>query len=308
MTNRWPARLVALVCLQLMAAEAWAQTGPAPTPPLAAPAPTPVPGPAAPAPIAPAPTPQPWAAPPPVVAPAPPPAPVVSPAPQPTAAPVVAAAAPAPAPAPVASAVPPPATPQPEADGGGLHDDEAKCAAGPLCLGPVFTFGVFNLLGIGVHARYGDFLGFGLDYQVLPTLSIGNATAGLNSLTIDGRLYPFGGAFFLSGGLWLQTASFTATAKMNGSTARVAGSITVPAFKLGVGFMGHDGFVMGIDLALGIPFGSSSVDYSTKTSADPTLAELQTAGKKDIKKAADFAVNALPFLLQVNLIRIGYLF
>ena len=33
----------------------------------------------------------------------------------------------------------------------------------------------------------------------------------------------------------------------------VSGDIGIPQIKFGLGLMGHDGFVMGIDLAFGIP-------------------------------------------------------
>ena len=178
---------------------------------------------------------------------------------------------------------------------------------GNLCLGPVLTLGLFIPLGVGVHARYGHYVGFGLDYQFLPTITVSGASAGIGLLTVDGRLYPFGGAFFLSGGIAWQSASFSATAHSTAGDAKVKGSISVPAFKLGLGFMGHDGFVMGIDLALEIPLGSSNVDFSGNGSNAMTNAGFAKA-RSNIKKGADVVVNMLPVLVQLNLIRIGYLF
>ena len=203
------------------------------------------------------------------------------------------AAAPAPAPAPDKAAEEP------------KDDDEAdKCVFDKLCFGPVLTLGILNPLGIGVHARYDRDWGFGLDYQFLPEIGSGGAKAGISLLTIDGRLYPFAGSFFLSGGLAFQSASFSAIATDPTGNTTVKGSITVPTFKLGLGFMGHDGFVMGIDLALEIPLGGTSVDFESTASGAAGIA----GAKKDINDAADLLVKALPLLFQLNLIRIGYLF
>jgi hypothetical protein len=223
-------------------------------------------------------------------------APAPDAAPAPEAAP--AAAAPAEATAPAAQPVAPP----PAEDEAG----ENQCVLGKLCFGPVLTLGLFNPLGIGVHARYGDYFGFGIDYQFLPSITVSGAGAGIGLLTIDGRIYPFGGAFFLSGGLAFQSASFTAKASTSAGKEDIDGTISIPAFKLGLGFMGHDGFVMGIDLAFGIPLGSSDVEFDTHGLAktDPEIAKAM----KDIEDGADVVVKALPVLFQLNLLRIGYLF
>jgi hypothetical protein len=171
---------------------------------------------------------------------------------------------------------------------------EDECALGQICLGPVVTGGLFNVIGLGVHARYEEMWGFGIDYQFLP-ISAGDVDLTLWLLTIDGRIYPFGGAFFGSLGFSYQGASFDATT--------TSATIGIPQIKIGLGFMGRDGFVMGIDLALGIPLGSSDVDFS-----GPALTAEQVAQQQDIEDAADIFVNALPMTFQLNLIRIGYLF
>jgi hypothetical protein len=220
------------------------------------------------------------------------------------AAPAEAAPAAAPAEAAPAEAAPEaqPAAPPPAED-----EDKVECLFGDLCFGPVLSAGVFNVMGLGVHARYGELWGFGLDYQFF-SMDFGDAGAGLSLLTIDGRFYPFSGAFFLSGGFAYQSVSFDATATDSTTNAdiKVEGSIGVPMFKLGLGFMGHDGFVMGIDLALGIPLGGTDVDFET-TAPGADLTAVADA-KQSINDAADTAVSLLPVLFQLNLLRIGYLF
>ncbi len=171
----------------------------------------------------------------------------------------------------------------------------------------MLSAGLLNILGVGIHARYGDYLGFGIDYQWFK-LSLSSASMGLSLVTLDGRLYPFGGAFFLSGGFAYQHAGFDATT----GNQKVAASVGIPLFKLGLGFMGRSGFVMGIDLALELPLGSTHAKFSTPA-PDPATAmqaEIDNYNKahKNIADASDKGLRMLPFLFQLNLLRIGYLF
>lgn len=233
-----------------------------------------------------------------------------APAPMPEAAP-----APAPAPAPV-MAGPAPAEPSPV----GAHEergpDEApnrKCALGDLCMGPVLSLAVINPFGFGAHARYGDNWGFGLDYQFLPTVGVQDVSAGWSLVTVEGRWYPFGNAFFLGTGFAYQSAHMSA--KINGgipgAEMAVKGNLSMPAWKFGLGVMGHDGFVMGIDLALAVPLGGTNVNFqmpSSAAAADPTAAAMIADAHKKINDAANKGIKLLPFVPQLNLIRIGYLF
>ncbi|HEX2677745.1 MAG TPA: hypothetical protein VHM19_13930 [Polyangiales bacterium] len=215
------------------------------------------------------------------------------------------AAAPAPttdaaaSPAPEGSA-PPPAEVAPPAE-----SDKDKCVLGELCFGPVLTGGVFNVIGVGVHARYGDYWGFGLDYQFFG-LSAKGVDASLGLFTLDGRLYPFGGAFFLSAGFSLQTLSLEVSTTSTAGKTKITGDLSLPQIKLGLGWMGHDGFVMGIDLALGIPLGSKGADIKISNGAttDPMVAKKV----KDVNDASDAFVDLIPLTFQLNLLRIGYLF
>jgi hypothetical protein len=175
-----------------------------------------------------------------------------------------------------------------------------------LCVGPVLSLGVINPIGLGAHARYGEYLGFGVDYQFIPMLSFGDASAGWSLFTLEGRWYPFGGAFWLGGGFGYQRFSAEAQTvdPLTGLASRIEGSVGVPALKLGLGFMGRDGFVMGIDFGFNFPIGSTNVDFSGMDGSDAEVAEL----KARVQEQADKGIGLLPFIPQLNLLRIGYLF
>jgi hypothetical protein len=169
----------------------------------------------------------------------------------------------------------------------------------------VLSGGIFNVIGIGVHARYEEYLGFGIDYQFSP-IGTSDFDVSLSLLTLNGRFYPFAGSFFLTGGFAWQWATLETKTSTPTGNATLTGDISIPAIMLGLGFMGHDGFVMGIDLALGIPLGDSDADITVKgAGADDDAIQ----GKIDkLNDVADTFVNLLPVTFQLNLLRIGYLF
>jgi hypothetical protein len=197
-------------------------------------------------------------------------------------------------------------------------DESDRCVLGKLCLGPVLTLGGINPFGIGIQARYNEDWGFGVDYQFLPAVGTEEASASVYLFTVDARYYATG-AFFLSGGFALQglNAEATATAASfdqntfmpTNATVSVEGSLTKPMLKLGLGLLGSDGFVMGIDLALGIPLGGTDVDFAISGSEQSAEAMQQAAQlQSDVQEFADLAVELMPVLVQVNLLRIGYIF
>jgi hypothetical protein len=186
--------------------------------------------------------------------------------------------------------------------------DKSHCLLGELCFGPVLTAGVVDVFGIGAHART-DFWGIGLDYQFIRFTTRG-VPVRLSLLTVEGRIYPFGGAFFIAGGLAWQSGSFRGhlTYPGNGQIppieTDIAGSVNVPVFKLGAGFMGRSGFVMGIDLSLGLRLGGTRVSFSSDL---PRIQEV-TDVEDRIRSRANTWIRGLPFLLQVNILRFGVLF
>ena len=185
---------------------------------------------------------------------------------------------------------------------------KVNCLLGELCFGPVVTAGAVDVFGIGAHART-DFWGVGFDYQFISFTARG-VPVKLSLLTVEGRIYPFGGAFFIAGGLAWQSGSFRSHISYPGNgqippiETDIKGSVNVPVFKLGAGFMGREGFVMGIDLSLGLQLGGTRVSFSSDL---PRIKEV-TDVEDRIRNRADTWIRGLPFLLQVNILRFGLLF
>ena len=182
-----------------------------------------------------------------------------------------------------------------------------KCLLRGFCLGPVITLGLIDVVGLGVHARH-DYLGVGIDYQFM-SFTTGRTPITLSLLTVEGRLYPFAGAFFVSVGVAWQHAGLSGHVNyraQNGVTvtAEVAGRVDIPVLKLGIGLFGRSGFALGADLALGVQLGGNRVRFSTDL---PRLDEV-IAAEDEIRRRADTWVRTLPFLLQLNLVRVGFLF
>lgn len=325
----------------VLRAEAQAQPFPSPNPPPGAPAPNAPP--AAPAavpvqPYTPPPAvraevvpyqppapyqPQPAAPPPvmravPIAAPEPPPVtraqPVAAPEPQPPseAQPVASPEAPPPA-----ATAPPPAAAAPTQqerdvesapEGKDKDKDAVSCLIGEFCIGPVLSAGGLNVFGIGAHARM-DYWGIGFDYQFIG-LTYSRVDGTLRLMTLEGRIYPGGGAFYFAGGVAWQHANLESEVTippMNGLpqiTANAKGSVTIPMLKLGVGFMGRDHLVLGIDIGVLIRLESVDVQFETDL---PRIAQV-LAAEAQFRKAAKAWIEWFPFTIQFNVLRLGFLF
>jgi hypothetical protein len=186
---------------------------------------------------------------------------------------------------------------------------------GEFCIGPMLTGGVLNVFGIGVHARM-KYWGLGFDYQFI-SLGYNQVDGDLGLVTLEGRIYPGGGAFYFSGGIAWQSISFETPVNVTvmgiSQRVNVLGTTVLPLLKLGLGFMGRDGFVMGIDLGFGFRLNEVVVDLTTDVDDLLVEAGLDTLpqvvrARAEFRAAAEEWIEYLPFTLQFNVLRIGYLF
>lgn len=185
---------------------------------------------------------------------------------------------------------------------------DGECLLPDLCFGPVFSVGMLNPLGVGLHMRYGAYLGLAVDYQFLPAVTISDVSVSASLFVAEGRYYPTGGALFVSAGLALQHLVGEGSVTLDDSpeSMRIEGTINVTALKLGIGFTGHDGLVVGIDLGLHVPVRQRDLRFGYDASLEGN-ADVQQV-EEDIRDAGGRALEEVPILVQLNLIRIGYLF
>jgi hypothetical protein len=185
----------------------------------------------------------------------------------------------------------------------------AGCAMSELCVGPVVAlFGPPNLIGGGLHLRFGRYLGAGVDYQVLPSINISSITVGASLLSANARVYPFGGAFFVGGGFGYQAIK----GQLRDGDMTLGAKTGFPAATANIGFMGHDGFVLGADIGLLFPLGTSRVsvqDMSGAKFAPGSASETQlNSTMSQAQNRMTRLLDLMPVFMQVNLIRVGYLF
>jgi hypothetical protein len=219
------------------------------------------------------------------------------------------AAAPTPQAPPPPTAQSPQPGPQPSAANAPQNDEprpKRLCAAGEFCFGPVLTAGALNVFGIGFQARM-QYWGFAFDYQFIG-LGYRGVDGNLSLITIDGRVYPFGKAFFFSAGVaWQNIALNTIVhASYMGVPLDVdaKGKVNIPLLKFGLGVGGRAGLVFGIDLGVGFRLASADVKLVTDL---PQIPEV-IAAEARFRRAANKWVEWFPFTVQLNLLRLSYLF
>jgi hypothetical protein len=189
-------------------------------------------------------------------------------------------------------------------------DETMNCALSSVCMGPVLALiGPPNLIGGGVHFRVGEYFGAGVDYQMTPSISFDPVSVGFSLFSVNARVYPFGGAFFLGGGFGYQSVR----GEFENADVTVSANASFPAAMASIGFMGRNGFVLGMDLGVMFPLGSSNVEidrmqvHATFNGMSVPQSEIDSA-RDEVKSQLRSVMDALPVFAQLNLIRVGYLF
>jgi len=145
----------------------------------------------------------------------------------------------------------------------------------------------------------------------LPSIPAAGVDVGLSLFSIAGRWHVAGSSFFLSLGFSYQSLYAEGTVSDGlGGEVPIDASVGLPQFAFGLGVLGGSGFVLGIDLALGIPLGGVDVTFDSKmpSASDPELAAAYERRRGDIESFAEDALELLPMTFQINLLRIGYIF
>jgi len=178
-----------------------------------------------------------------------------------------------------------------------------------FCVGPVLTLGVLNALGVGGQARW-KWLGLAVDYQVLPTITYSQIGLGLSSLSIDARVFPAGGGVgpFRNFHVYVGFGTQWLNGKVSAGGTEVYGQLAYPGPRVGLGFMGRRGLVLGFDVSVLFRGADTAVAISSNLPAsqqqDAAFQQLAAAINQDLQAFIAY----VPVVPQVNLLRLGYAF
>jgi hypothetical protein len=152
-----------------------------------------------------------------------------------------------------------------------------------------------GVYGLGLEARFLNFVGVGIDYTAIPTVKLGDVKAGYTDLSFNARVFPWKGRFYL--GAALGSRNFTAKASdTNGNEAKIEVKGTYIAPEIGWRFIWASGFFMGIDLGY-------QIILSPKTTLTSNLA-IDPIEKKNVQDAGDeIGKIGLPI---ISLIQLGF--
>jgi hypothetical protein len=164
--------------------------------------------------------------------------------------------------------------------------------------------------GLGVRASIGDYFGASIDYQFMPTLSVSQISFGTGMFSATARVYPLKGKLFVGAGFGYQHFFLRVRSDEINAEAKVG----VPLALINIGMTGRSGFVFGMDAALVIPM--SKMRATTTATAgeradDIPREELQARldeRREEVTDDVNKVLGKIPILIQLNLVRIGYIF
>jgi hypothetical protein len=174
------------------------------------------------------------------------------------------------------------------------HEDGAKRKdTDQFKIGPVIGVGVPSLVSFGATLKLTRYLGAGVNVGLIPKVKLsyyGDATLSYQHYDIYGRIYPFGGGFFLSAGAGYATVKGTLDrSETRTVTVPNIGSANVTASYTGAGsvrtlmltaligyfYTTSVGFSIGVDAGAQIPLAPSKIEFSRDLSITPRQYEAQ---------------------------------
>jgi len=191
--------------------------------------------------------------------------------------------------------------PKPAEDSRLRRADEKDEGTDQFKIGPVAGVGIPSVVSFGGTLKLTRFLGAGVNIGLIPKVQLsyyGDATLSYQHYDIYGRIYPFGGGFFLSGGAGYATVDGTLSSRKAGTYNGFTGTVDYNAkgsvrtlmltALIGYFYTTSIGFSIGVDAGAQIPIAPSRVSYGSEyqisTNAPPALADLANA---ELRKQAD---------------------
>jgi hypothetical protein len=162
-------------------------------------------------------------------------------------------------------------------------EDNNDGLLGPIRIGPVVGVGIPNLLNFGGTLKITDYIGAGLNIGIIPAIKLslyGEAVLSYQEYDIYGRIYPFGGGFYVGAGVGYETVKGTFSDTIDSSelaerypeldlpatveyesNGRVRTMILTP--QIGYFYTSKIGFSIGLFVGAQIPIAPSDIDFET---------------------------------------------
>lgn len=164
--------------------------------------------------------------------------------------------------------------------------------------------------GIGLRANIGDYFGASLDYQFMPNLSVSKVSFGGGMFSATARVYPLKGKLFVGAGFGYMHHFV----RVRSDEINAEAKIGAPIALINIGMTGRTGFVFGMDAALVIPL--SKMRASTTATPGPGADQLPQEElqarldeeREEVTEDVNRVLGKIPFVVQLNLVRIGYIF
>jgi len=170
--------------------------------------------------------------------------------------------------------------------------DESNGLLGPFRIGFLIGTGLPEVANLGAQMKLTRFIGAGINVGLIPTVKIsyyGDATLKYQEYDAYGRIYPFGGAFFLGAGVGYANIKGTLTKRYDTSAVQSAypavpgipaavdvnsdANVRTLVLTPQIGFMKifDVGFAIGVDIGAQIPIAPSNVDFTTAAPGVPSI-------------------------------------
>lgn len=156
------------------------------------------------------------------------------------------------------------------------HDEDKKESADQFKIGPVAGLGIPSIFSFGGTLKLTRFLGAGVNIGLIPKVQLsfyGDATLSYQHYDIYGRLYPFGGGLFLSGGAGYATVDGTLSNSKTVAADGFSGTVNYDAkgsvrtlmltALIGYFYTTSIGFSFGVDAGAQIPIAPSQISNSS---------------------------------------------
>jgi hypothetical protein len=162
------------------------------------------------------------------------------------------------------------------------NSDEKK--SDQFKIGVLLGTGAPSLLSIGGAMKVTRFFGAGVDLGLIPRVALkyyGEATVSYQHLDFYGRLFPFGGGFFLGAGVGYASIEATMSTKVDTRTYTTGlveyvqydgvGTVKTMVLNALIGYLyvTNIGFTIGVDAGARIPIAASDIHFSREVTPPP---------------------------------------